>query len=76
MVEANKKDLMQYRYLGNSGLKVSALSYGNWLNSNTEDEYTITRDSMKRCLEYGVNFFDTAEIYFDGAAESQMGRAL
>ena len=60
---------MEYRYLGNTGLKVSALSFGNWLNSNTEEDYAITRDSIKKCLDYGINLFDTAEIYFAGAAE-------
>jgi len=67
---------MVYRYLGNSGLKVSALSFGNWLNSDAEENYEVTRDSIKRCLEYGINFFDTAEIYNSGSAESLMGRAL
>ena len=38
---------MEYRYLGNSGLKVSVLSYGNWLNSNAADNYNITRDAIK-----------------------------
>jgi aryl-alcohol dehydrogenase-like predicted oxidoreductase len=67
---------MEYRYLGNSGLRVSLLSYGNWLNSNTEDSYTLTRDAMKKCYEAGVNFFDTAEIYGFGVAETVMGRAF
>ena len=76
MVEAAAKTKMIYRYLGNSGLKVSALSFGNWLNSDQDDNYEVTRDSIKRCLEYGINFFDTAEIYNKGSAETQMGRAL
>ena len=67
---------MEYRYLGNSGLKVSVLSFGNWLNSNKQEDYEITRDAIKKCYESGVNFFDTAEIYGDGSAESQMGRAF
>ena len=67
---------MEYRYLGNSGLRVSVLSYGNWLNSNKEDDYTITRDAIKKCYEAGVNFFDTAEIYGNGSAEEQMGKAF
>jgi aryl-alcohol dehydrogenase-like predicted oxidoreductase len=69
MVEALSKKMI-YRYLGNSGLKVSALSYGNWLNSDKDDNYETTRDSIKKCLEYGVNFFDTAEIYNKGSAET------
>lgn len=75
-MEATDKPKMIYRYLGNSGLKVSALSFGNWLNSDVEDNYEITRDAIKKCLEYGINFFDTAEIYNKGSAETQMGRAF
>ncbi len=75
MVEA-KKIPMEYRYLGNSGLKVSVLSFGNWLNSNKQEDYEITRDAMKLCFEAGVNFFDTAEIYGFGNAETIMGKAI
>lgn len=75
MVEA-KKTPMEYRYLGNSGLKVSVLSFGNWLNSNKPEDYEITRDAMKLCFEAGVNFFDTAEIYGMGQAETLMGKAF
>ncbi|CDW85421.1 aldo keto reductase family protein [Stylonychia lemnae] len=67
---------MVYRYLGNSGLKVSLFSFGNWLNSMKQEDYEITRDAIKICLENGVNFFDTAEIYGMGAAETQMGKAF
>ncbi|CDW80076.1 aldo keto reductase family protein [Stylonychia lemnae] len=75
-MEVNKATKMVYRYLGNSGLKVSALSFGNWLNSDAEENYEVTRDSIKRCLELGINFYDTAEIYNRGSAESLMGRAF
>jgi voltage-dependent potassium channel beta subunit len=67
---------MEYRYLGNSGLRVSVLSFGNWLNSNKQEDYEITRDAMKMCFEAGVNFFDTAEIYGFGQAETIMGKAF
>ena len=77
MVESSKaKPQMEYRYLGNSGLKVSVLSFGNWLNSNKEEDYIVTRDAMKLCFEAGVNFFDTAEIYGMGEAETLMGKAF
>ena len=72
----SKKNQMEYRYLGNSGLKVSVLSFGNWLNSNKPEDYNITRDAMKLCFEAGVNFFDTAEIYGMGQAETIMGNAF
>jgi aryl-alcohol dehydrogenase-like predicted oxidoreductase len=54
---------MEYRFLGNTGLNVSVFSYGNWLNSNTEKDYEMTRDCIKKCYDLGVNYFDTAEYY-------------
>jgi aryl-alcohol dehydrogenase-like predicted oxidoreductase len=54
---------MEYRYLGNTGLSVSLLSFGNWLNSNSEEDYKMTRDAIKKCYDAGINFYDTAEIY-------------
>jgi aryl-alcohol dehydrogenase-like predicted oxidoreductase len=77
MVESTKETpKMVYRTLGRTGLKVSVLGYGNWLNSNSQEAYETTRDCIKACYEAGVNFFDTAEIYGMGEAERQMGRAL
>ena len=70
------KEAMRYRYLGKSGLKVSILGYGNWLNSNDKESYIKTRDSIKKCYDSGINFFDTAEIYGFGEAETQMGKAF
>jgi len=72
----DKKKEMEYRYLGNSGLRVSILSFGNWLNSDKDENYELTRDAIKKCVEYGVNFFDTAEIYGTGQAEISMGKAF
>jgi aryl-alcohol dehydrogenase-like predicted oxidoreductase len=67
---------MEYRYLGDSGLRISVLSFGNWLNSNTEADYHLTRDAIKKCYDAGVNFYDTAEVYGFGNAEKLMGRAF
>ena len=64
---------MEYRYLGPTGLKVSVLSWGNWVN-NANDKLTV--DSVKFCLDHGINFFDTAEVYGLGAAEISLGKAL
>ena len=61
---------MVYRHMGGTGLKVSVLGYGNWLNSNNAAAYQFTKDAIKECLELGINFFDTAEIYGMGEAES------
>ena len=67
------KTKMEYRYLGNTGLKVSVLSYGNWCEHD-DDKRTV--ECVKTSLEHGVNFFDTAEIYGLGIAETTLGKAL
>ena len=64
---------MEYRYLGNTGLRVSVLSYGNWCEHD-DDKRTV--ECVKSSLEHGVNFFDTAEIYGLGIAETTLGKAL
>ena len=64
---------MEYRYLGNTGLRVSALSFGTWVN-NADDKQV--EDCVKLSLEHGVNFFDTAEIYGLGQAELALGKAF
>ena len=64
---------MEYRYLGPTGLRVSVVSWGNWVN-NANDKLTV--DSVKFCLDHGINFFDTAEVYGLGAAETSLGKAL
>jgi voltage-dependent potassium channel beta subunit len=67
---------MEYRFLGPTGLKVSAIGYGNWLNSNDPKNEEITYETIKKCWESGINFFDTAETYGAGQAEIQMGNAF
>ena len=62
-MEIAKDTQMEYRFLGNTGLKVSVLSFGNWLNSDKEEDFQVTKECIKKCAEAGVNFFDTAEIY-------------
>ena len=64
---------MEYRYLGNTGLRVSVLSFGTWVN-NADDK--LVEDCVKVSLEHGVNFFDTAEIYGLGQAELALGKAF
>jgi voltage-dependent potassium channel beta subunit len=65
---------MIYRFLGNTGIQVSVLSFGNWLTSNDPKWEQTTEDCIVKAYEAGVNFFDTAEIYGDGEAERQMGK--
>ena len=64
---------MEYRTLGNTGLKVSLLSFGNSVN-NRDDKLTL--DCIKLALENGINYFDTAEIYGLGVGETNLSKAL
>ncbi len=73
-MEKNYNSKMIYRYLGNSGVRVSVLSWGNWINHS--DDYQVTYDSLKYAFENGINFIDTAEIYGFGQAELCIGKAL
>lgn len=75
-MEADKKSLMEYRYLGNSGLKVSVISFGNMVNHYNDDPQAANNEIVAKCLEYGINFFDTAESYSDGKAEIYLGQAF
>lgn len=67
---------MEYRNVGRSGLKVSEIAYGNWITHGGQ----VADDAAKQCVqaawESGITFFDTADVYEAGAAESVLGAAL
>ncbi|SHO61249.1 voltage-dependent potassium channel beta subunit, animal [Pseudoxanthobacter soli DSM 19599] len=67
---------MEYRRLGRSGLKLSALSYGSWVTFGTALDDAGARDCLALAYERGVNFFDSAEVYLGGEAERMLGRAI
>lgn len=67
---------MEYRFLGNSGLKVSALSLGAWVTYGGQVGEEIANECMTAAYEAGVNFFDNAEVYADGNAEIVMGNVI
>src|SRR5271166_3750493 len=67
---------MQYRRLGASDLSVSAISLGSWLTYSGGVERTDAIACVRKALELGVNFIDTANIYGRGAAEALLGEAL
>jgi voltage-dependent potassium channel beta subunit len=67
---------MQYRRLGKSGLKLSALSFGSWVTFSFQLDQEAARDMMAAAWDAGVNFFDNAEVYADGESERLMGRIL
>ncbi|MBJ7288075.1 aldo/keto reductase family protein [Williamsia sp.] len=67
---------MAYRYLGNSGLKISEITYGNWLTHGSQVENDIAEKCVHAALEAGITTFDTADVYANGAAETVLGKAL
>ena len=67
---------MEYRYLGKSGLKVSALSFGAWVTFGDQMNVDAAYACMKEAYDAGCNFFDNAEVYADGQAETIMGEVL
>jgi len=67
---------MEFRYLGNSGLKVSAISYGNWITHGSQIEEQAAVACVQRALELGITTFDTADVYAGTRAEGVLGRAL
>ncbi len=67
---------MEYRFLGSSGLKVSALSFGAWVTFGPQMDESKAAACMHAAWDAGVNFFDNAEVYADGVAEEIMGAVL
>jgi voltage-dependent potassium channel beta subunit len=67
---------MEYRRLGSSGLKVSALSFGSWVTFGKQVDVDLAAEEMKVALDHGVNFFDNAEAYEAGKSEIVMGKAI
>ena len=67
---------MEYRKMGKSGLRLSALSLGAWITYGGQVGDKVAEDCMKAAYDYGVNFFDNAEAYAAGNAEIVMGNVL
>lgn len=67
---------MEYRRLGKSGLRLSALSFGSWVTFGNQFDDTVATQLMKLAYDRGVNFFDNAEVYADGESEVIMGRVI
>jgi len=67
---------MEYRRLGRSGLKLSALSLGSWVTFHFQLQTKDASKLMATAYDAGVNFFDNAEAYAHGESERIMGRAL
>jgi aryl-alcohol dehydrogenase-like predicted oxidoreductase len=66
---------MQYKALGNTGVKVSQLCFGTMSFGGDADEET-SREMFNRCLDAGINFFDCANVYQRGTAEEILGHCI
>jgi len=66
---------MQYRNLGRSGTKVSAMCVGTMTWSDTTDQQTADA-IVAQAIDAGINFFDTADVYHRGESERVLGKAL
>ncbi len=67
---------MDFRYLGNSGLKISEITYGNWLTHGSQVENDVATQCVRAALDAGISTFDTADVYANTIAESVLGDAL
>ena len=67
---------MQHRYLGRSGLKVSAIAYGNWITHGSQVDDDTATAAVHEALDQGITTFDTADVYAATRAEAVMGAAL
>lgn len=67
---------METRNLGNSGLKISEIAYGNWLTHGSQVEEDAALACVRQALEEGITTFDTADVYANTKAETVLGKAL
>jgi aryl-alcohol dehydrogenase-like predicted oxidoreductase len=67
---------MRFRYLGNSGLKISEITYGNWLTHGSQVENDAALQCVAAALDSGITTFDTADAYANTRAEKVLGKAL
>ncbi|MFI6319437.1 aldo/keto reductase family protein [Nonomuraea sp. NPDC050556] len=67
---------MEFRHLGRSGLRISEISYGNWITHGSQVEEDAAKECVKAALDEGITTFDTADVYAGTKAEEVLGRAL
>ena len=67
---------MKYRHLGASGLRISEITFGNWLTHGSQLESDAATACVYAALDAGITTFDTADMYANTAAESVLGDAL
>lgn len=67
---------MEYRRLGNSGMYISEIAYGNWITHGSQVEQESAIACVKTALDCGITTFDTADVYAKTKAETVLGKAL
>ncbi|HWS58243.1 MAG TPA: aldo/keto reductase family protein [Actinotalea sp.] len=67
---------MEFRYLGDSGLKISEITFGNWLTHGSQVENDVAKQCVRAALDAGISTFDTADVYANTLAETVLGKAL
>ncbi|MCL6596550.1 MAG: aldo/keto reductase family protein [Firmicutes bacterium] len=67
---------MEYRRVGRTGLKVSAIALGSWLTLGQAVDDDTAAESIHAAFDLGINYFDTANVYQGGVAERVLGKAL
>ena len=68
--------MVTYRHLGSSGLKITEITYGNWITHGSQVEADTAIECVRTALDLGITSFDTADVYANTAAEEVLGRAL
>ena len=71
-----RRTQVEFRYLGNSGFKISEITYGNWLTHGSQVENEQAHSCVRAALEAGISTFDTADVYANTRAETVLGEAL
>ena len=68
--------MVEFRYVGNSGFKISEITYGNWLTHGSQVENDQATACVRAALDAGITTFDTADVYANTQAEIVLGEAL
>jgi aryl-alcohol dehydrogenase-like predicted oxidoreductase len=68
--------MVEFRYVGNSGFKISEITYGNWLTHGSQVENDQAKACVRAALDAGITTFDTADVYANTKAEAVLGEAL
>jgi aryl-alcohol dehydrogenase-like predicted oxidoreductase len=67
---------VEFRFVGNSGLKISEITYGNWLTHGSQVENDQAQACVRAALDAGITTYDTADVYANTKAETVLGEAL